>query len=503
MKNIAIIGIILFYASTIYAQKEDYVWAIGYESTWVGTTGETIDFNFNPPKIDSVVRGVGKFRASSAMCDSSGNLLFYTNGRKICNKTGTLLSNSNNLTTCDTVVGCYAPQSTLILPYPNHPNQYILFAHNYTTINYNGLTQYVTLPFRYSIIDATIPQGIGTIIQKNLAVLLDTTMMAETTACRHANGRDWWILVNKHQSTIWYRMLVSASGVQLVGSQDIGFFSFERGRGQTVFSPDGNIFAIMQANPDRIDRNNYIELFQFDRCSGVLTQKTSLTIPDTVLFAGIAISPNSRFLYACTEKSLHQFDLQSSNIPASKIKIASNDNYITPRGFPNVITVAHLAPNNKIYTSTISHSDVLGVINNPDNIGLSCNFTQHSVQLPTIAMVPNYPNFRLGRLRGSSCDTLSANNEVETPPMQKLRVFPNPVSGILKIDLTLNEYNHQGRVAIVLYDVLGKQVRRQVVGDFGSIVEMDVSGLAEGVYVCGLEIEGRVVGVERVVVQRN
>jgi Secretion system C-terminal sorting domain len=335
------------------------------------------------------------------------------------------------------------------------------------------------------------PQGRGTVIQKNIPILNDSLMLGELTACRHANGRDWWVLINRHQSTVWYRLLVSPNGVQVVGSQDIGFLRFERGFGQSVFSPNGNLFTISQSawTPTY---NNFFEVFQFDRCSGLLTRKTTLSIIDTAGVTGVCISPNSRYLYTCTSSTLHQFDLQAANIAASKIKIADYDGYHTPQNAGSYITMPQLAPNGKIYI----------VIDNPDNAGIACNFRQHAIPLPTYnSAVPNYPNFRLGALRGSSCDTITANNEIETP-IQKLRVFPNPASSILKVDLTLNEYNHQGKVVVVLHDMLGRRVMRQVVSDFGSIVEMDVSTLTEGVYVCGLEIEGRIVGVERVVVQR-
>jgi Secretion system C-terminal sorting domain len=502
MKNF-IFSIIFFVGySNAFAQKQDYTWPIGYQSEWIGTTGETIDFNFNPPKVDSAINKVQTFRVSSAMCDSVGNLILYTNGRNICNKAGLLLLNSENLNDCDIDWGCYFTQAALILPYPKHVNQFIQFANNYTQIRYNGINQYVSLPLNYSIIDMNTPQGRGTVIQKNISILNDTMMLGELTACRHANGRDWWVLINKHQSTVWYRLLVSPNGVQVMGSQDIGFQKFERGFGQSVFSPNGNWFAIGQVawSPTY---NNFFELFQFNRCTGLLTQNTILRVLDTAGVLGVAISANSRYLYTCTLGALHQFDLQASNIGASKIKIADYDEYKTNRNFPSYITIPQLAPNGKIYIATYPTTNVLHVIEAPDSAGLACNFRQHAIPLPTYnSAVPNYPNFRLGRLIGSSCDTLYSPTNELNKPLDKLKVFPNPVSNILKIDLSLSDYNHLGKVLITLTDILARQVFKKIVSDFSSIVEIDVSRLTEGVYICNLEIEGQIVGVQRVVVQR-
>jgi hypothetical protein len=490
-------------STLLFGQKQDYVWPIGYQSEGLGrASGETINFNYTPPRVDSVLGGVSTVKVSAGICDdSTGNLLFYTNGVKVCNRAGELLLNSDNITDCDPIHGCDFLQSSLVLPYPNHPNQYILFAHTYTIFNINGRSEYMVIPFKYSVIDMSVMQGRGSVIEKNTILINDSLMLGSITACRHANGRDWWVLINKHQSTLWYRVLVSPSGVRVVGTQDIGYMRVDQGRGQAVFSPDGRWFAIIEPSYLAPNYDNYIELFRFDRCSGLLTKKELLNIPqDTALAAGVIVSANSRFLYTCTRNSLHQFDLQASNVGSSKIKIAAYDRYRTIHGSPTPISHGQLAPNGKIYIASISTSDILHVIEAPDSLGLACNFRQHAIPLPTYnGAVPNYPNFRLGALVGSGCDTIVANSEV-SEPMQGLKLFPNPVNQVLNIDLTLDNYQYHGSVVVVLYDVLGHSLKRHTVSDFSSIVQLDVSGLASGLYLVGLEVEGVVVKTEKVVV---
>jgi hypothetical protein len=487
-----------------FSQKQDYIWPIGYMSNYNGSiaTGETIDFNFIPPRIDSAVGKVQTFRVSAGICDSLGNLLFYTNGRNICNASGTLLSNSENMTDCSITSGCYFEQMAFVVPYPNHANQYVLFANNYDDNLARTSSKYAVVTLKYSIIDMSRPNGRGSVIEKNTPVLFDTLMLGGITGCRHANGRDWWVLVNKQYTTIWYRLLVSPTGVAVVGSQDIGFRSFERGS-YAVFSQDGNWFATMQTFGTFNTRNdNFLELFRFDRCSGLLTRKEIINIPDSTLVSGVAISPNSRYLYTCTDESLHQFDLQVTNVAASKIKIAAYDGYTTIHGFWSHITIPKLAPNGKIYITSYPPTTVLHVIEAPDSAGLACNFRQHAIQLPTYnSAVPNYPNFRLGAFVGSGCDTIVANSELGGVKA-KMRLFPNPVHDILNIDLTMNDYNHQGRVIVVLYDGFGRLVHRHQVSDYSSIVQVDVSGFGAGVYLVGLEAEGMVVASQKVVVSK-
>jgi hypothetical protein len=505
MKEIYILLICLMKIVSISnAQKQDYVWKIGYKSNNNGsiTTGETLNFNFNPFQIDTVITGIETLRVSAGICDSLGNLLFYTNGRNICNKDGTLLGNSENLTDCSLRDGCNYTQQAFVVPYPNHAKQYILFANDNYDVNLAiSSNRYALITLKYSVVDMSSLNGRGSVIEKNTSVLFDTLMNGELSGCRHANGRDWWVLVNKQYTTKWYRLLVSPVGVQVMGIQDIGFNAFERGGGQTVFSPDGNWFAAIQSSylPNY---NNFVELFQFDRCSGLLSRKTTFNVRDTAGISGIAISSNSRYLYTCTSLSLHQFDLQATNIALSKVKIAAYDGYRTIYGFWSNITVPQLAPNGKIFIATYPTTDVLHVIEAPDSAGIACNFRQHIIQLPTYnSAVPNYPNFRLGALQGSGCDTIVANNEV-ADIKAVMRLFPNPVHDVLNIDLTMNEYNHQGRVAVVIYDVLGRLAYRHIVSDYSSIVQVDVSEFGAGVYLVGLEIEGVVVKTEKVVVSK-
>jgi PKD repeat protein len=62
-------------------------------------------------------------------------------------------------------------------------------------------------------------------------------------------------------------------------------------------------------------------------------------------------------------------------------------------------------------TSTVINGVAyLHVINEPDSLGLACEVCQHCVELPSVNSfsMPNFPNYRLGHLEGSPCDTLRA-----------------------------------------------------------------------------------------------
>jgi hypothetical protein len=505
MKKLIILFIFsIRFINITQAQKEDYTWRLGYKSGYNGSTatGEILNFNYNPFRTDSVVGRIETNRNSAGICDTMGNLIFFTNGRGIYNSNDDVLVNGSDLTECDTRGGCNFLQMSLVLPFPNHPKQYFAFINNYTIYTLNGVTHYDDYPYRYSKIDVSTPQGLGTVTEKNLVLISDSITVGLATACRHANGRDWWILVNRSKTNVWYRLLVSPNGLTNIGTQVVGGNTISGGGGQAVFSLDGKWYANIQPSYLRPNYDNYVNLFRFDRCSGLLTHKETFSVPDTTLFAGINISPNSRFLYTTTSLSLNQFDLRAVNIARSKVKVATYDGFRTASNSPSLITIPQIAPNGKIYIASSPPTTYLHVIESPDSLGLACNFRQHAIPLPTYnSVVPNYPNFRLGALVGSGCDTIVANNEVEKMGAG-MRIFPNPVNEQLNIDLTLQNYQYHGSVVVILYDVLGHTLKRHTVSDFSSIVQLDVSGLASGLYLVGLEVEGVVVSTQRVVVER-
>jgi hypothetical protein len=121
---------------------------------------------------------------------------------------------------------------------------------------------------------------------------------------------------------------------------------------------------------------------------------------------GLAFSENSRFLYVSSFAYLYQFDLQSGDIPASKVTI----------GFPEPsgegYFLSQLAPNGKIYVGTQGSTFNLHIIHSPNKRAPTCNFEFIGFPLPkrNFRTIPNFPYYGLGPMDGSSCDTLGIDN---------------------------------------------------------------------------------------------
>jgi PKD domain/Secretion system C-terminal sorting domain len=203
-----------------------------------------------------------------------------------------------------------------------------------------------------------------------------------------------------------------------------GGFVWEDGVSASVFSPDGNWFADQ-------DVIHGLQLFRFDRCSGTLSSAQFITKP-TVLGTGggVAFSSNSKFVYidgddyaivggpGTNHKYVFQYDLAASDINASITTIADvyGHDTIPPTGeFQVWMYDMVLMRNGKIFiikTQSGPWTDFyIHTIERPNEKGADCRFKLNNIHLKRDpSAMGTFPNFRLGPIDGSSCDTLGLDN---------------------------------------------------------------------------------------------
>jgi hypothetical protein len=115
---------------------------------------------------------------------------------------------------------------------------------------------------------------------------------------------------------------------------------------------------------------------------------------------------------------IYQYDTWDPFMNANVQLVAQWDSFVSP--LKTKFYYHSLAPDGRIYISTSEGSNVFHYIQDPDLPGFACNVIQNSFFLPTnndICM-PNAPNFSLGPMVGSSCDTLTSTrgpDDIESP----------------------------------------------------------------------------------------
>ena len=278
--------------------KFDYSWLFGnnFGPQSEGYGGTKIDFNQTPPALEYIQLPLA-FDGISIMNDSFGKLLFYSNGCEIANRKHERMENGDeiNIGGFEYIQSCINPngygvnQGMLTLPWPGRPNQYaMLQLHKPDTLGlwYNRNLLLTT-------VDMSIDGGFGAVIEKNRLVFQDT-FCDMLTAVRHANGRDWWIVLPKYNVGRYFIFLLSPQGLSEPMVQNLGVPIKEYFRGvQAGFSPNGKRYANMSYSAG-------LQVFDFDRCSGNMKSVLhcdDLDFSTSILVSyacGVAFSPSSR-----------------------------------------------------------------------------------------------------------------------------------------------------------------------------------------------------------------
>lgn len=332
---------------------------------------------------------ISTYEGCATISDRFGKLLFYTDGIVVFDREHNLMENGSGL-----FGDSSSTQSAIIVPNPEDSDLYYIFSVDTTTNSQDS-----DLGMHYSVVDLSLNNGMGAVIEKNINLLKDTSEKI-AAVIKNCFDRSIWVitLAPKKAGERFFDTInsfeVTAAGVNKTPVKStIPGLSIEDPRGYLKLSPDGSL--LVSAN-----QSSGLHLFDFDISTGQVTGVTKITIPGTNINPyGIEFSPDGRFLYvhAANEvippatnwsSSLLQYDLTASNIQGS---IAILDNRSIYRG------ALQLGENGKIYR-TISENyfegtSFLGVINNPNVKGLASDYQHNAVDLGTKISNQGLPPF--------------------------------------------------------------------------------------------------------------
>ncbi|MCC7244298.1 MAG: T9SS type A sorting domain-containing protein [Saprospiraceae bacterium] len=496
MKYWIISVLLLVFSGPVCAQNR-------HDKNWVFPRlhlgGNMLFFDGDTLNISALGATEGRAReALACMSDKDGHLLFYTNNCTVFDRNHNIMENGEGMNpgqiqTYWCTVNPYAnpnENSLMILPQPNNDDVYQIFHWDYEAFNVGqpGGSKFGPLHLYHTVVDMSENNGLGKVMSKNNLILADTFSSCALQAVRHANGRDWWVIAPEFYGNCYYKILLDPSGVHVVDKQCIGSDWGKYGEGSSSFIKNGSRYI-------RCDIEYGLNLFDFDRCSGELSN--SLHIPigpqGAFLINNMTVSPNGRFAYYHTLKEIYQFDLESADIGASKTLVATYDGFVSVN--QTDFYKSQLAPDGKIYINSFGPVYYLHVIEHPDSAGLACTVRQHAIQLPNyhFAAMPDYPDYRLGALAGSPCDTISVSTY---SPENRLNITISPNPATTHFTIALPEGIHDARFSIL--DLQGRVLREENITS--SSQQVSTEGLSNGTYF--LRLEGEVTGVQKLVVLR-
>jgi hypothetical protein len=472
-------------------QGYNHNWLIGYNSgldTNVVTNNAILSFDANSINVAPTNFKMPFRAAQGNISDANGNLLMVSNGCWIADATLDTMQNGGGLnpnpftsTWCDNVSGIPYAHASVFLPFPGDSSKYVLF-HQTGTDNVNLKSSYLY----YSVIDMNLNGGLGGVIagQKNL-VALQAGLNPGLAVCKHANGRDWWIVAFKDSSDIVYKFLLSQTGVSAPVQQSLGVTPVVTVFGQRQFSPDGKKMAYLYYDAFAGLANFTLRLFDFDRCTGMFSNTQVISFTETSPGLGLAFSSNSKYLYACTARKIIQLNTDTSDVAASMDTVAIYDGYAYPYPFlQTLFWTMYLAADGKIYITSGNSVIDMHYINHPDSAGIACDVQQHALHLPCYSARGNvyHPNYYLGCDTTLGCPCLLTDVNELSPPDFKFRLYPNPVTnGVLHIGYLLPQ-NESGMFEVV--DVTGKVVFKYPLPPWSNEQSLKLPQLANGVYNC-------------------
>ncbi len=457
--------------------------------------------------------------ANASICDKEGNLQFYTNGWFVRNYLGERIDNGDTLNQ------------------PTEPNDWPFVANK---LNYGGDGVAYILPdadtsgvyyifhqkgssdfvakgvgnfFKYLLVtkvDMRQNEGKGRVVNINKLLYRQPSNKAAYT--RHGNGKYWWAVLPNLQPINYYVHLIDRDSILSTSVQkpDKSYPDSVISFTQKCFSLDGSLYA---------DCNSSIgtRVFQFDRCTGKMTlykQHILKAIGDQRYDLGprgIAISPNNRFLYTCNADTLSQYDMEASDFVTSRVILHKGLPYRFTKGWNlnssdtlgEFYRMSH-GPDGKIYIVGDQLATDIYVIQQPNEKGMACQpCTKNCNSTPYFAAgIPIFPNYRLGALKGSPCDSIKVSNKDVETERYGLKLLPNPATDQVQVNLTVPEYAPGKKTDIVILNVVGEVVIKYPMPDFAYLATVDISSLASGVYAVQLRQRNQVMAVEKLVVVR-
>ena len=507
-------SILILWEIPLLSQKEANIWYFGVNAG--------LDFNTTPPTV--LTNGaMNANEGCASIADSAGNLLFYTDGMTVWDKTHNVMANGSGLYGGQGSTS----QAALILPKPGSSTLYFIF----TNEAQNGFNY----GLHFSVVDLSLASGNGSVTSKNNSFFSQST--EKLSSVKHANGEDFWIVTHEFNSVNFRAFLLTAAGLNTVAvTSAVGTDTYWNVVGYLKVSPDGKMLGQAVYDPGS---NGRFELYDFDNSMGTVSNPIILGTTFTKPY-GCEFSPDGTKFYGgdSDSETIWQWNIcngTDSAIAASIVVV------LTATG---TIRALQLAPDGRIYVDRLQQT--LGIINNPNVAGTGCNYVPlgQSVAPKWCGHgLPNFPNnyfypgptlsirsvgtstMCVGETRtliASGANSYTWNSTVSAPALtisptatsvytvvgttvdgcafeevftltvsdcvgleekqqsSIFQIYPNPARDVLQIRYTYND-----TIGYRLLNIAGEVVRKGMVRQPG--IELDLRDLAEGLYYLKLQ----------------
>ncbi|MFP4544348.1 MAG: lectin-like domain-containing protein [Candidatus Kapaibacterium sp.] len=351
------------------------------EKTWHFGKHNCIKFGENG--ISTEYSKNNTWESSAVLSDNNGNLLLYANGENVWNGNGERINNERLKGHWSSGSGC------ILVKQPGNDNICYLFTAdgNENYANNNG--------FHYYKIDITAENGKGAIVETS-KLLPDIT--EKVASCRHANGKDYWIITYNSDKNIFYSFLLTSCGLESpIETSGIEYNSVPFG-GYITISPSGK-YLTHCAQDKQV---NIIEIWDFNYHTGIMSNPRSISGVNLPYCARFSPDETKLYVSSYNPSNLYQYDVSDID-DIQKI----HDSRITIKQTGHIYFYASIqeGPDGRYYFTRFDRKH-LAVIENPNLPYPACNFVEKEVPVNGICQF-SLPNLVVDPL--PFCDDLSVD----------------------------------------------------------------------------------------------
>ncbi|WP_410877789.1 hypothetical protein [Myroides sp. DW712] len=361
-----IVMFVLLFSLPVFAQKQANNWFFGRKAglTWNTTqtvTGTAIYGTTEPKQLSNIPTNLpGSQMTTSEGCfslsDEEGNLLFYSSGMAIWNRNHQVMQNGTGLTGHDS-----SAQSGIIVPYPGSKTKYIAVCIGQYGQSTNQGDRAGRLT--YSVIDMTLDNGLGAVIEKNIPLInFNPTIGESITSIRHANGRDFWIVAPARGRNPYLNAWLATPEGIVADTPVISAFPLNSGTtgdvftasGYIKFSPDGKHFAWAT--------NFTSQLFvgSFDTRTGKMTKSQTLRWNHAY---GVEFSNSGKYLYVRAVNALNYMRVYEFEDLLAHGEAVTKKLEINNTGTGSL----QMGPDGRIYLNMVGNN-FMYIIDNPEEM---------------------------------------------------------------------------------------------------------------------------------------
>ncbi|MFN3404310.1 MAG: T9SS type A sorting domain-containing protein [Cytophagaceae bacterium] len=389
---------ILFFSKAIYAQQGPFgispVWHFGFEAG--------IDFRTLPPQ--SITGGrttadLWTIEGSTTACDPSGNLVFYTDGYRLFDRSHNIIAFLNGGTT--------STQTAVCFPDPANPTQdYYLFVANTdpggggdrigmptpSTTYPNGNLGIYWYKIRNTGASISIISGAG-----GTNKIANNDQVSEQICSGVDPDGNYWVVAHEGGNYGWQNWGILAWKVTAAGVQPAVRSSLSTAVPYVNITTGNNVWHgslkinKCQSRLAAVYGTGSVEVYNWDDRNGVVTglvrRLANLPTLDGVSnpsLYGCEFSPDGNILYitSLANNKLYQLDILTGNV-YSQANWNSSNNGVG-------MGTLQLGPDDRIYVTNDSdwgNPVYVGVVENPNVPGAGCNYNRIGFTLKNNAAV--------------------------------------------------------------------------------------------------------------------